>query len=54
MPYEAQLSMANGDDWFAPSFVTNADEVAAARVAPFADDPNVIGHFTEGELALRI
>ena len=28
MPYEVQLSMASGNDWFAPSFVTNADQVA--------------------------
>ena len=50
MPYEVQLSMASGDDWFAPSFVTNADEVAATQVAPLADDPNVIGYFTDSEL----
>jgi hypothetical protein len=50
MPYEVQLSMASGDDWFAPSFVTNADEVAATEVAPLADDPNVIGYFTDSEL----
>ena len=50
MPYEVQLSMASGDDWFAPSFVTNADEVAQTRVAPLADDPNVIGYFTDSEL----
>ncbi len=50
MPYEVQLSMASGADWFAPSFVTNADQVAAANVAPLADDPNVIGYFTDSEL----
>ena len=50
MPYEVQLSMASGDDWFAPSFVTNADHVAATQVAPLADDPNVIGYFTDSEL----
>ena len=50
MPYEVQLSMASGDDWFAPSFVTHADAVAAADVAPLADDPNVIGFFTDSEL----
>jgi hypothetical protein len=52
MPYEVQLSMASGDDWFAPSFVTNADEVAATQVAPLANDPNVIGYFTDSELQL--
>jgi Putative Ig domain/Bacterial Ig domain len=50
MPYEVQLSMASGNDWFAPSFATNADEVAATQVAPLADDPNVIGYFTDSEL----
>jgi hypothetical protein len=50
MPYEVQLSMASGDDWFAPSFVTNADQVAAQDVAPLADDPNVIGYYTDSEL----
>ena len=50
MPYEVQLSMASGDDWFAPSFVTNADQVAATQVAPLANDPNVIGYFTDSEL----
>ena len=50
MPYSVQLSMASGDDWFAPSFVTNADEVAATQVAPLADDPNLIGWYTDSEL----
>ena len=50
MPYTVQLSMASGDDWFAPSFVTNADEVAATQVAPLAGDPNLIGWYTDSEL----
>ena len=50
MPYSVQLSMASGDDWFASSFVTNADEVAATQVAPLADDPNLIGYYTDSEL----
>ena len=50
MPYEVQLTMASGNDWFAPSFVTNADAVAASQVAPLAKDPNVIGYFTDSEL----
>jgi hypothetical protein len=50
MPYSVQLSMASGDDWFAPSFVTNADEVAATEVAPLANDPNLIGWYTDSEL----
>ena len=50
MPFEVQLSMASGDDWFAPSFVTNADGVAEEDVAPLAGDPNVIGYFTDSEL----
>ncbi len=51
MPYTVQLSMASGDDWFAPSFVTNADDVAATQVEPLADDPNLIGWYTDSELA---
>ena len=50
MPYEVQLSMASGDDWFASSFVANADQVAQTQVAPLANDPNVIGYFTDSEL----
>ena len=50
MPYSVQLNMASGDDWFAPSFVTNADQVAATQVAPLADDPNLIGWYTDSEL----
>ena len=50
MPYSVQLSMASGDDWFAPSFVTNADEVAATQVAALANDPNLIGFYTDSEL----
>jgi hypothetical protein len=51
MPYSVQLGMASGDDWFAPSFVTNADQVAATQVAPLANDPNLIGWYTDSELA---
>ena len=50
MPYSVQLGMASGDDWFASSFVTNADQVAATQVAPLADDPNLIGYYTDSEL----
>ena len=50
MPFEVELSMASGSDWFAPSFVTNADQVAAAQVAPLADSRNLIGYFTDSEL----
>jgi hypothetical protein len=50
MPYEVELAMASGDDWFAQSFVTNADNVAASEVAPLANDPNVIGFYTDEEL----
>jgi hypothetical protein len=50
MPYEVQLSMASGDDWFSPSFVTQADAVAATQVAPHADEHNLIGYFTDSEL----
>jgi hypothetical protein len=50
MPYEVELEMASGDDWFAPSFVTNADNVAASQVAPLANNPNVIGFYTDEEL----
>jgi hypothetical protein len=50
MAYTVQLSMASGDDWFAASFKQHADEVAATQVAPLADDPNLIGYFTDSEL----
>jgi agarase len=50
MPYSVQLSMASGDDWFAKSFVSHAKAVAAAQVAPLADDPNLIGYYTDSEL----
>ncbi|HUA94080.1 MAG TPA: putative Ig domain-containing protein [Acidimicrobiales bacterium] len=50
MPFSVQLSMASGDDWFTPSFVTHADEVAATEVAPLANDPNLIGWYTDSEL----
>jgi hypothetical protein len=50
MPYTVQLDMASGDDWFAPSFVTNAYKVAATQVAPLAEDPNLIGWYTDSEL----
>jgi IPT/TIG domain len=50
MPYTVQLTMASGNDWFAPSFVTHANAVAASQVAPLANDPNLIGFFTDSEL----
>jgi hypothetical protein len=50
MPYEVQLTMASGNDWFSPSFVTGVNNVAAAQVAPLANDPNLIGYFTDSEL----
>ena len=51
MPYTVQLTMASGNDWFAPSFVTHANQVAATQVAPLANDPNLIGYYTDSELA---
>ncbi len=50
MPYTVELSMASGNDWFASSFVTHAQLVAQAQAAPLANDPNVIGYFTDSEL----
>ena len=50
MPYEVQLSMASGNDWFAPRSSPTPIEVAATQVAPLAEDPNVIGYFTDSEL----
>ena len=50
MPFSVQLGMASGDDWFTPSFVTHADQVAATQVAPLANDPNLIGWYTDSEL----
>ncbi|NNN21453.1 MAG: hypothetical protein HKL80_05555 [Acidimicrobiales bacterium] len=50
MPYTELLGMASGNDWFAPSFVTNAYQVAQISVAPLKNDPNLIGYFTDSEL----
>jgi len=50
MPYTELLSMASGNDWFAPSFVTNAESVASTQVAGLANDPNLIGWYTDSEL----
>jgi len=50
MPYTDLLSMASGNDWFAPSFRANAFAVAASQVAPLANDSNLIGWFTDSEL----
>ena len=50
MPFSVQLGMASGDDWFTPSFVTHANAVAASEVAPLANDPNLIGWYTDSEL----
>jgi hypothetical protein len=51
MPFSVQLTMGRGlDDWFTPSFVTHADEIAANEVAPLATDPNLIGWYTDSEL----
>ena len=49
MPYTVLLSMASGDDWFAPAFATHADDVAAS-LAAFRDDPNLLGYFTDSEV----
>ncbi len=50
MPYTVLLSMASGNDWFAPSFVTNADQVAQSQCAPLKNDPNLVGYYTDSEL----
>jgi hypothetical protein len=50
MPYTELLSMASGNDWFASSFATNAESVAQSQVAPLANDPNLIGWYTDSEL----
>jgi agarase len=49
MPYTQLIDMASGDDWFAPSFATNAENVAASQVAALANDPNLIGWYTDSE-----
>lgn len=50
MPYTYLLSMAGGDDWFAPEFEQRAAEIAAERVAPRRDDPNLLGWLLDNEL----
>jgi hypothetical protein len=51
MPYTGLLSMASGNDWFSPDFVTHARQQAATQVAPHRDDPNLIGWFLDNELS---
>lgn len=50
MPYTEILGMASGPDWFAPEFEAHARAVAAERVAPRRDDPNLVGWFLDNEL----
>ena len=50
MPYTVQLTMNTVSDWFSPSFVTSADHEAATVAAPLANDPNVVGYFTDTEV----
>ena len=50
MPYTVQLTMgAFNSDLFSSSFVTEAQNEAESVAAPLADDPNVIGYFTDTE-----
>jgi hypothetical protein len=51
MPYTGLLSMASGNDWFSPDFVTHAEQQAATKVTPYRDDPNLIGWFLDNELS---
>ncbi len=51
MPFSVQLTMGRGvSDYFTPSFVTHVDQIASTTVAPLADDPNLIGWYTDSEL----
>ena len=50
MPYTELLDLASGDDWFAPDFEAHADAVASSQVAARADDPNLVGWYTDSEL----
>ena len=49
MPFTVQLNMSLETDVFDPSFVTDTDADAAAEVPQWADNPNVIGYFTDDE-----
>jgi len=49
MPFTVQLNMGIGTDVFASSFVTSSDADAAAEIPQWADNPNVIGYFTDDE-----
>jgi hypothetical protein len=49
MPFTVQLNMNLETDVFASSFVTGSDADAAAEVPQWADNPNVIGYFTDDE-----
>ncbi len=49
MPFTVQLDMGIETDVFASSFVTDTDADAASEVPQWADNPNVIGYFTDDE-----
>jgi hypothetical protein len=49
MPFTVQLNMDLDTDVFADQFVTDTDADAAAEVPQWADNPNVIGYFTDDE-----
>ncbi len=48
-PFTVQLNMGIENDVFASSFVSDTDAVAAAEIPQYADNPNVIGFFTDTE-----
>jgi hypothetical protein len=50
MPYTLNLSMAAGNDWFAPEFEAHAREEVERTVVPRRNDPNLVGWFLDNEL----
>jgi len=50
MPYTVLLNMSGGDDWFAPEFQVRMEDIAAEKVAPRRDDPNLVGYFLANEM----
>jgi hypothetical protein len=50
MPYTEILNVRNTPDVFAPEFEQRARDIAAERVAPLKDDPNLLGWFLDNEL----
>jgi hypothetical protein len=50
MAYTEILNVGNAPDVWAPEFVRKCEQIAEDKVAPFKDDPNLLGWFLDNEL----